>query len=213
MLYLKPALTFTLALQLAAPAAWTQEIAAQEASGPAPFHIVVLEGEGSINNIKQQVNRGALVLIEDENRNPLPGAAVTFYLPSEGPSGVFLNGSRVLTVFTDNAGLAASRGIRFNNLVGLMRIKVSASSFSQVSKGAITQTNVSSAASVKSSYVPATRARRSSGGPVLSRKAVVWIAVAGAGVAAAVYFGTKTTPPSAGIGGSTIGAPTIGGPK
>lgn len=205
------AVNFALVLPLAAPAAWAQETAAQQATGP--FHIVVLEGEGSINNVKQQINRGALVLVEDDNKNPLPGASVTFFLPNEGPSGTFTNGSRVLTVFTDDKGLAASRGIRFSNLVGLMRIKVVASSFAQTTSTVITQTNVSSAASVRSSYVPATRARKSSSGPILSKKAVIWMAVAGGGIAAAVFFGTKTTPPAATIGTGTIGTPSIGGPK
>src|SRR5579872_1142928 len=89
-----------------------------------PFHITVIEGEGSINNIHQTINRGATILVEDENRTPLSGVAVSFFLPNEGPSGLFPNGSHVLTIFTDDKGYASSRPVRFNNLVGLMHIRV-----------------------------------------------------------------------------------------
>lgn len=194
---------------------------AQDENAP-PFRIVVLEGEGSINNVKQAVNRGALVQVEDENRNPLTGAAVTFFLPNEGPSGLFPNGSRVLTVFTDEKGLAASRGIRFNNLVGLMRMRVVVSVFSQTASATITQTNVSSAAAVKSSFVPATGAPKvsSGGGSFFSRKALIILAIAGGAAGAGVYFSTRKAAPAANvsvgtptIGAPTIGAPTIGGPR
>src|ERR1051326_245065 len=93
---------------------------AQQLQESPPFRITVIEGEGSINNIRQAVNRGATVMVEDENKNPLSGVAVAFFLPNEGPSGVFPNGSHVLTVFTDDKGMASSRPVHFNNLVGLM---------------------------------------------------------------------------------------------
>lgn len=185
---------------------------AQDTDEQPPFRIVVLEGEGSINNIRQPVNRGAVVLVEDENKNPLAGVAVTFYLPSEGPSGVFPNGSRTLTVFTDDKGLAASRGIQFNNLVGLMKLRVTASLFSQSSNAVVTQTNVSSAAAMRSGLVPTTREpqtrRIGGGGP--SKKTWIILGAIGGAVAGGVYFGTRKTTPTASV---SIGQPTIGSPR
>ena len=36
----------------------------------------------------EQVGRAAIVQVEDENHNPIPGAAVLFTLPGSGPSGL-----------------------------------------------------------------------------------------------------------------------------
>ncbi len=79
-------LAFTLTFSLCAPPLPAQQ--QQLPDNSPPFHISVLEGEGSINNIGQPVNRGATVMVEDENRNPLSGVAVSFFLPNDGPSGL-----------------------------------------------------------------------------------------------------------------------------
>ena len=194
---------------------WTgiTPLAAQQASAP-PFRINIVEGEGASNNIKQPVNRGAAVLIEDENRNPLGGVSVTFFLPSDGPSGLFPNGSRVLTVFSDEKGLASSRGINFNNQIGIMRIRVVASLFSQTTSAVITQTNVGSGSSVKSSFVPAAGGTKTASRGHTKRWILLGVVAAAAG-GAIYYFATRTSSPTASVsvGAPTIGTPTIGGPK
>ena len=188
---------------------------AQQRPDDPPFRVTVIEGEGSINNVRQAVNRGATVLVEDENKNPLSGVAVSFFLPNEGPSGVFPNGSKVLTTFTDNKGMASSRTVRFNNLVGLMRIQVTATLFSQTASAVITQTNVSSAGAAKAGLVPASgqaKVSKPSGAPHKGRTLLIIAAAAGA--AAVIYFATRSSPPNATIGaGATVGTPTIGGPQ
>src|ERR1022692_974980 len=85
---------------------------------PTKLSISILEGEGSINNIRQRVAREAMVQVEDENHKPVAGAAVTFLLPDSGASGLFANGSRTLTVMTDSAGHAMAQGIVPNNVTG-----------------------------------------------------------------------------------------------
>src|SRR5580658_1802714 len=144
----------SLAALTSPPPLAAQDTAPAQDSAP-PFRIMVLEGEGAVNNIHEVVNRAVSVEVDDVNHNPLSGVSVTFFLPNDGPSGLFPNGSRVLTVFTDNKGVAVSRSIRFNNQVGLMKIDVVATLFSQNVTRSIMQTNVASPASVKSSYVPA----------------------------------------------------------
>ncbi len=178
-----------------------------------PFHITVVEGEGAINNIHQIVNRAATVIVEDENKTPISGVAVTFFLPNDGPSGLFPNGSRVLTVFTDDKGIAMSRPIRFNNLVGIMPIRVSASLFSQSVSATITQTNVASGQAIRSYVSPVTRNQEPTGGGLhISKKVVIIAVVVGAAAAAGVYFATKSSPPSATIGATpTAGTITIQG--
>lgn len=190
----------------------TQTMVAQDPPNPdaPPFHVAVLEGEGSINNIHQQVNRPVSVRVEDDNKNPITGASVTFFLPEDGPSGLFLNGSRVLTVFTDEQGMASSRSIRFNNLVGLMQIRVLASVFSQTSNASVTQTNVSSGAAMKSTFVPGQSLGKGPSGKPFPVKKVLILTVLAAGAGAAAYILlNRTTPPAAtiGVGTGTIGAP------
>jgi hypothetical protein len=211
--------------QPAAPAAAPQD--AQPAPAPAlgqgtmplpddqpPFHITVIEGEGAINNIHQTVNRAATVIVEDENKTPLSGVAVSFFLPNDGPSGLFPNGSRVLTVFTDDKGIATSRPIRFNPLVGIMPIRVTASLFSQSVNATITQTNVATGQAVRSYVSPVTRNQEPAGhGIHISKKVWVTAIIVGAGVAAGVILLDRSSPPAATIGtAGTVGTVNIGAP-
>jgi hypothetical protein len=182
-----------------------------QADDQPPFHITVIEGEGAINNIHQQVNRAATVVVEDENKNPLSGVAVTFFLPNDGPSGLFPNGSRVLTVFTDDKGIATSRTVHFNNLVGIMPIRVSASLFSQSVNATITQTNVATGQAIRSYVSPVTRNQEpASHGIHISKKVWITIAVVGAVAAAGVVYATRSSPPNATIGaGPSVGPITV----
>jgi hypothetical protein len=216
----RPSVYSSLSLLLAATLAVSSPfpVSAQQNGGPQqpsqsaaapPFKIVVLEGDGAINNIHQLVNRAISVEVDDTNHNPLSGVSVTFFLPNDGPSGLFPNGSRILTVFTDDHGVATSRSIRFNNQIGIMPIRVVASLFSQTSTVTVNQTNVASSASVRSSYVPA------AGGSEMatrghSHKALfIILGIAAAGAGAGVYFATRKSTPTARI---SIGSPTVGTP-
>jgi hypothetical protein len=59
------------------------------AQAPPALNLVIVEGEGAINNVKQRVNRDPIVQVEDENHRPIAGAAVIFFLPDRGASGTF----------------------------------------------------------------------------------------------------------------------------
>jgi len=196
--------------------AWANPVAlsAQQDSSP-PFHIVVLEGEGAINNIHEVINRAISVEVDDTNHNPLSGVSVTFFLPNEGPSGFFPNGSRVLTVFTDNKGVASSRPVHFNNEVGIMPIRVVASLFSQSVATTVNQTNVASSASVRSSYVPAAGGSQMAARGKSKKKLIILLVVAAAAGGAAYYFATRKSSPSAtiSVGNPSVGTPTVTGPQ
>ena len=64
------------------------------------LNLVVIEGEGAINNVRQRTAREPIVQVEDSNHRPVAGAIVTFTLPGRGASGVFANGSQTMTVTT-----------------------------------------------------------------------------------------------------------------
>jgi hypothetical protein len=179
---------------------WTAPAWAQEP--PPKLGIVVVEGEGAVNNLKDRTVPPTVIQVVDENQKPVAGAAVVFFLPNDGPGGTFFDGTRSLTVTTDAQGRATIRGIRFNRLSGQMQIRVTASSGGQTATATITQTNVGGPG----------------GSPGLSTKAKVWIIVglvAGATVGAVLATrGGSSSSSSAAAPPITItaGTPTVGAP-
>ena len=174
---------------------------AGQAAAP-KLNIVIIEGEGAINNIKQRVSREPIVQVEDENHKPIAGAAVVFFLPNQGPSGVFANGSKSLTLTTNADGRAAASSITRNNLSGQMQIRVTASFAGQTANAIISQTNLAAAAGT--------------GGLSLTAKVLIIVGVAGAAAAAGAIVATRggssgspAAPPPITI---TAGTPTVGAP-
>ncbi len=96
-------------------------------SGP-KLNLVIVEGEGAINNIRQRTAREAIVQVQDENHKPVAGASVIFLLPSQGAGGTFANGSQTLAVTSDSQGNAIARGFHPNHAQGQFQVHVNASS-------------------------------------------------------------------------------------
>lgn len=172
------------------------------AQGPQPkLEIVVVEGEGAINNVNDKGNHAPIVQVIDENQKPVAGAAVVFFLPTSGPGGTFFDGSSSMTATTDAQGRATARGIRFNRASGQMQIRVTASYTGRTATATITQTNVASTS-----------------GPGMSTTVkVILIVGLAAGAAAGAILATRggssssspaTTPPIT----ITAGSPTVGAP-
>ena len=165
------------------------------------LRITIIEGEGAINNVRQRVNREPIVQVEDENRRPIAGASVVFFLPDQGPSGTFLNGSRTLTVTTDAQGRASAVGMRPSAQAGQMQIRVTASFQGQTASAVITQSNVVGAAAA--------------GGLTATTKLLILLGIAGGAVAGGVVAatggnGAPAAPPPIVL---TPGTPTVGGPR
>jgi hypothetical protein len=165
--------------------------------------ITIVEGEGAINNIRQRVNREPIVQVEDENHKPIAGAVVLFFLPGQGASGTFPDGSRMLMTVTDNQGRAVARGIRPNNQSGPMQIRVTASFQGLTARSLITQTNAAGAAA-------------SSAGLSAGAKWAIILGIAGAAAAGGIFAAThgggsssSSAPPPIVI---TPGTPSVGGP-
>ncbi len=110
------------------------------------LNLVIVEGEGAINNIRQRTAREPIVQVEDENHRPIAGVAVVFTLPSSGPSATFPGGATTLTTTTNNAGQAVARGLRPNQVQGNFQIRVTASRNGQTASASISQANVLGAA-------------------------------------------------------------------
>ena len=176
----------------------------------AQLRIVIVEGEGAINNVRQRVNREPIVQVEDENRRPVAGAAVVFLLPGQGPGGVFANGTRTLTTITDVQGRAVASGIRPNNQNGQMVIRVTASFAGASASAVITQTNVGGSATASSSSSAST-------GLSTSAKILIIVGIAGGAAAGGIFAATRggSSSPSTGPTPTVItpGTVTVGGPR
>jgi hypothetical protein len=158
------------------------------------LNLVVIEGEGATNNIRQRTAREPVVQVEDENHKPVAGAIVVFTLPSNGASGAFANGARTLTMVSDSKGQAAARGLRPNGLKGQFQIHVNASFHGLTAATSITQTNA---------ILTASGAAASAG--VSAKLIIVLVAVGAAAAAGGAYWATHnngsttpvaTTPPA-----------------
>jgi hypothetical protein len=105
-------------------------MAAQDPQALAPhrLNLVIVEGDGAINNIKQRTSRETIVQVEDENHKPVAGAVVAFLLPDNGPGGTFVTGSKSATVVTDSSGRAVMPRMQLNPNSGRFEIRVHASS-------------------------------------------------------------------------------------
>lgn len=105
------------------------------------IRIVIVEGQGAINNIQQHRAKEPVVQIVDENNAPVKGASVTFQLPETGASGAFGDSGRMLTMMTDEKGQAIGRGLHPNQTPGSFQIRVTASFHGQSASATIAQIN------------------------------------------------------------------------
>jgi hypothetical protein len=170
------------------------EVQAQVAS-TTKLKIMILEGEGSINNIKMGTAREPVVQLQDENDRPVAGALVVFTLPDRGASGVFADGTKSLMVQTDTKGQAMARGLKPNKTPGQFKIRVDASHQGETTSSSVTQSNILGTTAVISTKM-------------ITLLAIVGGAVA-AGVVAASQGGSETTnaPTSITPGSTRVGPP------
>ena len=171
------------------------------ADGPPPqLQITILDGEGALNNIKQQTAREPIVQVEDENHKPIAGALVIFALPQSGPGGTFAGGSTVFNGVSDAEGHAIATGLTPNNIAGKYQIQVTAKYHGLTAHASINQSNF------MGSNVSATHAATHA----FPLKAVLIVATVGAAAAVAAIVATQ----SGGHGETiTTGPPTVGAPS
>lgn len=117
---------------------------AQDAAQPKALHIVILEGDEAINNIRDRTAREPIVQVEDENHKPVAGALVLFTL--HGGTGATGSASSLgsLSVTTGADGHAVAHGLQINQVTGKVTIDVHATSGNLSADTTIHQTNVTS---------------------------------------------------------------------
>lgn len=123
-----------------------------EAQQPAPetggLTITIIDGDNAIMNVRQRVNREAIVQVEDENHRPVAGALVLFTSPGNGPSATFINSSHSISLTTDAQGRVALRGITPNKANGKFEIRIKASKNGQTATTIMTMTNQMAAGAI-----------------------------------------------------------------
>lgn len=136
-----------LVFQLAVPIGVEAQQAARPAAAGAPvtmadtLKILVLEGDGAVNNTEKHKGTPPIVEVRDENDRPIEGAAVVFRLPVAGPGGHFAKQELSTTVRTNIQGQAAASGFLPNSEIGRFKIHATVTSGNKTGEVEITQTN------------------------------------------------------------------------
>jgi len=176
----------------------------QETAAAPQLNIIVTDGQGAINNIRQGVGRGMTVRVEDEKQQPVAGVPVTFTLPAQGAGGSF-NGEKTLIVNTDAQGLAVARGLKPNSVAGKFEIRVTASHAGRRASATITQFNMD------------VRNPGSGGG---GKWVAIILAAGGAGAAGAIFglrgssrSSTPAAPPAPAVISITPASGSVGPPQ
>jgi hypothetical protein len=188
---------------------------AQQVSGPktdvvqgpgGDLKIIVVQGEGALNNIRTRSAAPLIVEVRDAADKPVAGAEVVFQLPPAGPGGVFNGWMRNQTARTNPEGRAETNGFTPNDEVGRFNIKVSATSGTKSTSVIIAQTNTPNGAA-------GTGTKAKSKSNLWKVLLVVGAAGLAGGIVAATRGGSSTpvTPPTPIT--ITAGPITIGGPR
>jgi hypothetical protein len=180
-----------------------------DAQNAAPMlNIVIVEGDGAINNIRQRTAREPIVQVEDENHKPVAGAAVVFAVPGQGAGGTFAGGAHTLSVVTDSQGRAVAHGFHPNNVQGQYQIHVTASNGGQTATANISQSNALAAGA------GTTAATAGISGKLIAVIVIVAAAAAAGGAYAATHSGgSNTSSASASLITISAGTGIVGAPK
>jgi hypothetical protein len=135
-------LVLGLAANLAGPLSLAQTL-------PVSITISTLKGDGATGRVRQRSSQDPVVRIVDDKDTPISGAAVVFTLPTEGATGAFGNGAKTVTIVTDNGGIAAAQGLRFNQIPGKVPVHISASY-----KGLTARANIVQLSEAPAGYKP-----------------------------------------------------------
>jgi hypothetical protein len=188
---------------------------AQQVSGPktdlmqtaaGEIKIVVVQGEGALNNIRARSAAPLIVEVRDSSDKPVAGAEVVFQLPPAGPGGVFNGWMRNQTARTSAEGRAETNGYTPNDEAGRFNIKVTATSGTKTTSSIVAQINTPNGTD--------TNGKQAKSKSNLWKVALI-VGAAGlaGGIVAATRGGSSTpaTPPTP--ISVTAGPITIGGPR
>lgn len=175
-------------------------------ASPVVLQLRVIDGEGVVYGLGTRATRGLTVQVTDETGRPVAGAAVSFKLPEDGPTGTFENGSRNEVVITKVDGHATVWGMRWNKTAGIVQVRITAAK-DPARAGAITQVSLSPQVAAESKH-PSTPSYGST--KKWTTILLVVAGVAGGGLVAGMVSGNSSAAPLAVASTAPkIGTPTI----
>jgi len=131
-----------------APAAAQNPPVAAPAKPMAPLPIIkglkilVLAGNGEMNDLERKVMAPLVVQVLDQNDRPVEGADVVFRFPLNGPSATFSGGRTSLTVRSNGTGEAAAVNWMANGEVGAIDVHVTATYGNELGETTVKMSNV-----------------------------------------------------------------------
>jgi hypothetical protein len=188
------------------PAALALALAATASAQIAILQIRVVDGEGAVHAPGSRNPHPLAVEVTDESGKPVEGAAVSFHLPEDGPTGTFFNGLRTVVATTDAAGRAALSGLILNRVSGRFEIRVIASR-EQARAGIVSFQYIAEAAS--GAAHPAAAARAGSRTKWLIIAAAAGVAAAAGILGAGRSANTTAVTSSAPSSPISVGPPTV----
>jgi len=175
------------------------------------LQIRVVDGDAGVHAPGERSARPLTVEVTDETGRPVVGAAVSFHLPEDGPSGSFANGLRTDVVTTDDLGRATLRSLQVNRIPGRFQIRIIASK-EQARAGIVSSQYIGGPEGATGTLAPSAPVRHAS----RNHGHAKWIAIlaaAGGGAAAGLAAGRshRSSPatPAPTAAPATIGAPSI----
>jgi hypothetical protein len=105
--------------------------------------MLVLAGNGEMNDLERKVMAPLVVQVLDQNDRPVEGADVIFRFPLNGPGATFTGGQTSQTVRSNGTGEAAALNWMANGQVGTFEIHVNATYGNEIGETIVKMQNVS----------------------------------------------------------------------
>jgi hypothetical protein len=169
-------------------------------TSPRPLIVIVVEGSDAINSLSGRRAKDVVVEVQDQEKNPIPLASVTAFLPASGVGGMFPGDQTIATERTDKSGRATFRGIHLRQLSGQFPIRIAAAYQGQTGTAVATQTNAEIAPPAEGRF---------------RTRYIVMAAIAAAGAAVGIIAATHNSNGGTNPNGFAVtpGNPVIAGPR
>lgn len=169
--------------------------------------MMVLAGNGEMNDLERRVMAPLVVQILDQNDRPVEGAEVIFRFPLNGPGATFNTGKTSQAVRSNGTGEAAAMNWTANDQVGSFEVRITATYGNEQGEATVKMSNVTRI--VETAKHSAKRSHWYS---------PTWVKIALVGGAAGIVTGVILATRGGGSSGSTTvpitvtpGPPTVGG--
>lgn len=104
--------------------------------------LLVLAGNGEMNDLERRVMASLVVQVLDQNDRPVEGADVVFRFPLNGPGATFTGGKTSQTARTNGTGEVAAVNWMANGEVGTFEVHVTATYGNEIGETTLKMSNV-----------------------------------------------------------------------